>query len=121
PQDRAVPDGRTFLREQFGAHERVDAVGADQHVAARGSDVAALAVEEIGRDAGLVLHEMAEAVASENLALAETGASGLVQHALQATAVDRELRHLEAGSGAAQFVPYGLAGAVGVEQFVGAD
>ncbi len=36
-------------------------------------------------------------------------------------AMDRELRHVEAGIEPAQFVPDGLAETVGVEQFVGAD
>ncbi len=39
------------------AHERMDAVGADQHVAMRGRAVRAVAVEEIGGDAALVLRE----------------------------------------------------------------
>ena len=82
---------------------------------------AAGAVEEIGRDAAFVLLEGAEPVAGVDLAFAEAGAGRLIDDALQLAAMDRELRHVEAGIQAAQFVPDGLAEAVGVEQFVGAD
>ena len=52
---------------------------------------------------------------------AEPRAHGLVDHRLQAAAVDRELRKFEAGVGAARLAPDLLADAVGVEQLVGAD
>ena len=38
PQHQAVPARRAFVREERRAHARMDAVGADQHVAARGRD-----------------------------------------------------------------------------------
>ena len=46
---------------------------------------------------------------------------GLVDHGLQAAAMDRELRKFKAGVGAARLAPDLLAAAVHVEQFVGAD
>ena len=54
-------------------------------------------------------------------ALAEPRARRLIDHALQPAAMDRELRHVEAGVGAAQLAPDLLAEAVDVEQLVGAD
>ncbi len=51
PVKRAGPSfGKSCL-----AHERMDAVGADQHVAPHGFQMRAVAVEEIGRDAAVVL------------------------------------------------------------------
>ena len=44
----------------------MDAVGADQDIAARGQAVRAVAAEEIGSDAAFVLREGAEAMAGVN-------------------------------------------------------
>ena len=52
---------------------------------------------------------------------AEPRAHRLIDHALQAAAVNGELRHVEAGIDAARLAPDLLAEAVGVEQLVGAD
>ena len=53
--------------------------------------------------------------------LAEAGADRLVNDRLQPTAMDRKLRHLIAGVGAAQLAPDLLPEAVGIEQLVGSD
>ena len=54
PQHDAVPSRGAFVGKQRLAHPGMDAVAADQHVAARGGAVAG-AVEEIGGDAAFVL------------------------------------------------------------------
>ena len=99
----------------------MDAVGADQHVAVRGAPVRAVAIEEIGGDAALVLLEVAEPMAGVQPAFAEPRAHRLMDHALQPAAMDRELRHVVAGVDAARLAPDLLAEAVGVDQLVGAD
>src|ERR1700758_3701379 len=99
----------------------MDAVGADQHVAARARGGGAVAIEEVAGDAGLVLAERAEPMAGVEAALAEPGAHGLMDDGLQPAAVDRELRHVVAGVEAAQLAPDLLPEAVGVKQLVGAD
>ena len=63
PQHRAVPARRAFVGIKRLAHQRMDAVGADQDIAARGGAMRAVAAEEISGDAGLVLREGAEPVA----------------------------------------------------------
>ena len=87
----------------------------------RGRDVRAVAVEEIGGDAAIVLREAAEPVAEVEAALAEPRARRLIDHALQLAAMDRELRHVVAGIEPARLAPDLLAEAVQVEQLVGAD
>ncbi len=72
-------------------------------------------------NAALVLTERAEPVAGEDPRLAEPRAHRLIDHALQLAAVDRELRHVEAGVEAARLAPDFLAEAVGIDQLVGAD
>ena len=57
PQHQPVPARRPFIREQRFAHPRMNAVGADQDIAAHGLGVRAGAIEEIRRDAALVLGE----------------------------------------------------------------
>ena len=121
PQHHAVPARRALVGIKTLAHEGVDAVGTDQHVAARGRAVRAAAVEEIGGDAGLVLAERAEPVAGTDAPFAEPRARRLVDQPLQSAAMYRELRHLVAGVEPARFAPDLLAEAVGVEQLVGAD
>src|ERR1043166_6807248 len=121
PQHYAVPARRPLVGIEPLAHQRVDAVGADQHVAARGRPVRAAAVEEISRDARLVLTERAETVAGADAPFAQPRARRLIDHPLQPAAVNRELRHLVAGVEPARLAPDLLAEAVGVEQLVGAD
>src|ERR1700720_1788192 len=99
----------------------MNAVGADEHVAARGRPMRAMAVEEIRAHAAFILAKMPEAMAGMDARLAEPGAHRLVDDRLQPAAMDGELRHLVAGIGAAQFAPDLLAEAVGVEQLVGSD
>jgi len=48
PQHQAVPARRPFIGKQFVADHRMDAVGADQHVAAGRIPMRTAAVEEIG-------------------------------------------------------------------------
>jgi hypothetical protein len=99
----------------------VDAVGADQDVAMGGAAVRAVPVEEVGRDAAVVLAEVAEPVAGVQAAFAEPRAHRLMDHALQAPAMHRELRHVIAGVQPARLAPDLLAEAVGVDQLEGAD
>jgi hypothetical protein len=99
----------------------VDAVGADQDIAARGRHMRARAVEEPRRDAALVLPEGAEAAAGTDRSRAEAFTRRLMDDALQTPAMDRELRHVVAGVEAARLAPDLLAEAVGVDQLVGPD
>ena len=99
----------------------MDAVGADQDVAARGMGVRAAAVEEIGGDAAFVLGERAEPAAGADGIGTQPLDHGLMDDALQAAAVDRELRHVVAGIQAALLVPDLLAVAGQIEQLMGAD
>src|SRR6266516_2458328 len=102
-------------------HYRMNAVGADERVAARGRSMRAVAVEEIGAHAGFVLAKVAEPMAGVNARFAEPRAERLIDDGLQPAAMDRKLRHLITGVGAAQFAPDLLPEAVGVEQLVGSD
>src|SRR5688500_4892733 len=79
------------------------------------------AVEEIGGDAAVVLREAAQPRAEVEAALAEPRARRLIDDALEPAAMDRELRHVEAGVGPAQLAPDLLAEAIEIEQLVGAD
>src|SRR5438105_10845268 len=99
----------------------MDTIGADQHVAACGQAMRTAAIEEIRRDAAVVLREGAEPRSEVEPALAEPRARRLIDDVLQLAAVDRELRHVETRIGAAQFAPDLLPEAVEVEQLVGAD
>src|SRR5438445_3358650 len=99
----------------------MDAVGADQNVAARGVHMRAIAVEEKGRDTAFVLRERAEPAAGTDRIRTKAFDHRLMDHALQAATMDRELRHLVAGIEAALFVPDLLAVAGQVKQLEGAD
>jgi len=121
PKHRPVPARGALARIERLAHQRVNAVGAHQHVAARGRPMRAMAVEEIGAHAAFILAKMSEAMAGMDARLAEPGAYRLVDDRLQPAAMDGELRHLVAGIGAAQLAPDLLPEAVGVEQLVGSD
>src|SRR5262249_12867167 len=116
-----VPARRALTRIERVAHQRMNAVGADQHVAARSRPMRAMAVEEIGAHAAFVLAKMSQAMAGVDARLAEPGAHRLVDDRLQPAAMDGELRHLVARIGAAQLAPDLLPEAVGVEQLVGSD
>ena len=121
PQHQPVPARRALFREQRLAHLGMDAVGADQNVAARGVHMRAVAVEEKGADAAFVLRERTEAAAGVDRIRAQALDHRLVNRALQASAMDGELRHLVAGIEAALFVPDLLAVAGQVKQLEGAD
>src|SRR3712207_6733444 len=81
----------------------------------------ARAAEEVGGDAALVLREGAETADGADGALADALLDCLIQHALQASAVNRELRHVVTGVDAARLAPDLLTKAIEVEQLVGAD
>ncbi len=99
----------------------MDAVGADEHVAARGAPMGAAAIEEIGGDAAVVLRERAEPAIEVDARLAEPRPHGLIDHALKAAAVNGELRNVVTGIDAARLAPDLLAEAIGIEQLVRAD
>ena len=83
--------------------------------------VRAVAIEEIGGDAALVLLEVTEPVPCMQTAFAEPRTHRLINHALQPAAMHGELRHVVAGVDAARLAPYLLTEAIGIDQFVGAD
>src|SRR5262249_30382507 len=81
----------------------------------------AVTVDELSGDAGFVLTECAEPMAGMDAGVAEPLAHRLIDDALQATAMDRELRHVIAGVEAARLAPDLLTETIGVEQLVSAD
>src|SRR3954447_9768514 len=99
----------------------MNTVGADQHVALGGCAMGAGAIEKISGDTGVVLPERAEAVAHMEALFAEPRARRLVNHALQAPSMDRELRHVVAGIEPARFAPNLLPEAIGVGELARAD
>jgi hypothetical protein len=90
----------------------VNAVGADQDVAARGFDMGAGPIEKMRNHAALMLRERAETAAGVDRLRPEPFLDGAVDHALQATAMNRELRHVVAGIEPARLAPDFLAVAV---------
>ena len=60
----------------------MDAVSADQDIAARGVAMTAAAIEEIGRDAAIVLSEGAEPAIQMNARFTQAGARRLVDDVL---------------------------------------
>src|ERR1700722_8511568 len=98
----------------------MDAVAADQHVAASGGAMAG-AVEKIGGDAAFVLGIGAEPMAGVEARFAEPRPRRLIEHAMEAAAMNRELRHIVAGVEPARLAPDLLAEPVHVEQLMGAD
>ena len=87
----------------------MDAVGADQHIAAHGLQLlAGRAIDEPGRHALLVLGEGIEGVTEEDILIADAGPHCLVQDHQQSTAMDRVLRPAVAGGEAARFAPDAL-------------
>src|SRR4051812_41074264 len=99
----------------------MNAVGADQDIAAHRLGVAAGAIEEIRRYAALVLGEGAEPAAGMDRVRAKPLLDGAMDHALQPAAMDRELRHLVTGIDAANLAPDFLAVAVEIIKLMGAD
>src|SRR6185312_4187670 len=105
PQHGAVPLRSPFARIQRVAHQRMNAVGADQHVAMRGRSLRAVTIEEIRGHAAFVLAKGAEPMPGMDTRLAEPGAHRLPDHCLQPAAVDGELRDVVTRIGAAQLAP----------------
>ena len=99
----------------------MNAVGADQDVAAHAAAVTAVAVEEMGGDAALVLRERTEPVTGMDAAFTEPRPHRLKDRALQPATMNRELRHVIAGIEAARLTPDLLTEPVGVDQLKGAD
>ena len=99
----------------------MNAVGADQDIAARGMNMRAAAIEEIGRHAAFVLRERTQPATGADRPLAQPFDHRLMNHALQAAAVDGELRHVVAGIEPALFVPDLLAVPRQIKKFGGAD
>ena len=99
----------------------MDTIGADQHIAARGVLMCAVAIKEIGRDAAVILRERAEAAIHMDARLAEPGTDRLKNDALQPAAMNGELRNVVSGVEPARLAPDLLSEPVGVEQLVGAD
>ena len=100
----------------------MDAVGADQHVAAHGlAAQSRFGVAEMRDDAALVLQESLQPQPRADRAGAEFGDHRVVDQLLQPAAMDRELRIVEAGVGAAQFAPHLLPEPADIVQLLGAD
>ena len=100
----------------------VDAVRADEHVAAHGfAAQPELGVSEMCDDAALVLDEALQLQAGAYRAGTKFGDHFVVDHFLQPAAMDRELRKVEAGVRAALFAPHLLTKPADVVQFLGAD
>src|SRR6185436_12400922 len=103
------------------AHARMNAVGADQDVAARGFDMGTGSVEEMRDHTALMLCERAEAAAGVDRLRPKPLLDGAMDHALQAAAMNRELRHVVTGIEAARLAPDFLAVTVEIIQLVGAN
>src|SRR5882724_10254681 len=99
----------------------MNAVGADQDIAAHGLGVAAGAIEEIGGHPTFILVEGAQPAAGVDRILAQPLLDGAVDHALQPASMDRELWHVVAGINAANVAPDFLAMAIEIIKHVGAD
>ena len=99
----------------------MNAVGADQNIAACGFDMGAGTVEEMRDHAALVLRERAETAAGVDRLRPEPFLDGAMDHALQAAAMNGELRHVVAGVEAPRLAPDFLAEAVEIIQLIGAN
>src|SRR4029077_8952504 len=115
----AVPLRGPFARIERVAHQRMNPIGADQHVAVRGRTLRAVTIEEIRGHAAFVLAKRSEPMSGMDARLAKPGAHRLPDHRLQPAAVDGELRDVIACIGPAQLAPDLLTETVGVEQLVG--
>src|SRR4029079_4217150 len=121
PQHQPVPARRALIRKQHLAHARMDRVASNKDIALRGLDMRAGAVEEMRDHAAFVLGEGAEPAAGMDDVFAEAIFDGAMDDALQATAMDRELRHVVTGAEAARLAPDFLAMAVEIVQIIGAN
>src|ERR1700758_2061981 len=83
--------------------------------------VRAAAVEEISGDPALILDECAKPASGLDRVIPQPLDDGLVDHALQPAAVDRELRHLMTGIEPTLLVPDLLAVPRQVKQLESAD
>ena len=92
-----------------------------KNIAAGGFDMGAGAVEEMRDHAALVLRERAEPATGVDGLLAQPLLDGAMDDALQASAMDRELRHVVTGIEAARLAPDFLAVTVEIIQLVGAN
>jgi hypothetical protein len=99
----------------------MDAVRANQDIATRGIGVRSAAVEEISGNARLVLGERTESAAGADRVAAKPLDHGLMNYALQAAAMDGELRYVVTGIKPALFVPDLLSVACQIEQLISAD
>src|SRR3984957_8391931 len=121
PQHQAVPARRSFTRKQRLAHARMNAVGADQNIAAHGFRMGSRAIEEMRGDAPPALAERPEPAAGVEGLRPEPLLDGAMDHALQPAAMDRELGHVMTGGDASGFLPDFLAMAIEIIEIVGAD
>src|SRR5271168_5603623 len=99
----------------------MNAVSADQDVAAHRFYVLARAIEEMRGHPALVLRKGAQLATGVNGFLAEPLFDRPENDVLQSPAVDRKLRHVVAGIDAANVAPDFLAMAVEIIQHVGTD
>src|SRR6185312_7374842 len=99
----------------------MDAVCTDQNVATDGVTMRTVAIEKVSGDAAVILLEIAQAASGMDPAFSEPRAHRLMDHALQAAAMNGELRHVITGVEAARLAPDLLAEPIGVDQFEGAD
>src|SRR5438105_6618775 len=99
----------------------MNAVGADQDVAAHRPGMGAGAIEEMRRDAAFILAESPQPAAGVDRLPPQPLLDGAVDHALQPAAMNRELWDVVAGIDAAGLAPDFLTVAVEVVKHVGAD
>src|SRR5262249_28341359 len=121
PQHQAIPAGRPLVWNQRLAHPGMDTVSTDQDVTTRRVDVSAGAIKEIGGDAAFILGEGTEATTGVNGLRPEPLFDRAVDDALQATAMNRELRHVVTRIDAARFAPDFLTVTIEIVELVGAD
>ena len=119
PQHRPVPAGRPLAGIDRRPHGGMDSVGADEGIAAHRLERRTRAVGEVSRDAVAVLLEGGETVTGRDRLRAEAIDDRIAEHALQRTAVDRELRDRVTRVGPAKLMPDSLPEAVRVDQLVG--
>ena len=92
-----------------------------KNIAAGGFDMGAGAVEKMRDHAALVLRERAEPATGVDGLRAQPFLDGAMDDALQASAMDRELRHVVTGIEAARLAPDFLAVTVEIIQLIGAN
>src|SRR5262252_2836577 len=116
PHQHTVPAQPRVQRIELPAHAGVDAVAADEHVARHRGAGAVTGALEAGPDRALTLGYGLEHVSRMDRLAPKPFNGGITQHALQATPVDRQLRHLVARLEPAWFAPDLLAETVGIDQ-----